>query len=355
MYNLPASTSQSSEVKSFKELWKRPGGGFAKVTGYLAIAALLFGLYKALPFLIALATNTLTLILLLLAIAAILFLVTNKEFRRAVKLTWLQVMRKIYGLVVNIDPINILKNGIREMDGKRKLINENITKLDALLVGMKRKKNEYQKEFEQNVGQRKELEKLIAKQDPYSDTVMKYKAKLQLTNNKIARDNDMLKAQSERIITTEKYLDILKKLQIVVNFKVEDANNQLRYLSDEYEQAKATSKAINSISSILKGEITKSMEEEMAMEEIAKTVNTSIAEVNRLLDGSNDILVNAEIEGSINSGKADKILAEFDKKGFAIFDAPVNDVALGMANSGTEQPVYVISKPNENTNEKTYF
>ena len=112
---------------------------------------------------------------------------------------------------------------------------------------------------------------------------------------------------------------------------------------------------INSISSILKGEITKSMEEEMAMEEIAKTVNTSIAEVNRLLDGSNDILVNAEIEGSINSGKADKILAEFDKKGFAIFDAPVNDVALGMANSGTEQPVYVISKPNENTNEKTYF
>ena len=111
-------TDTQSTDKSFKSLWKRPGGLFAKITGWAAIGAILYGVYKILPFLVAAASNLLILILELVAIAAILFILTSKEFRRAVSLTWLQLMRKIYGLIVNIDPIAILQNGINEMKKK---------------------------------------------------------------------------------------------------------------------------------------------------------------------------------------------------------------------------------------------
>ena len=107
--------------------------------------------------------------------------------------------------------------------------------------------------------------------------------------------------------------------RVAADFKVKDAQNELSYRKDEYEQAKAQQKAVSSITSIMKGCLTSSMEEELAMEQVSNTINTSIAEINRLLDGSNDILVNFELNNDINSAKADEIVKMFDSNGFSIF------------------------------------
>lgn len=101
------------------ELWNRPGSTFAKITGGLAIAGAVYAFLKyALPFLVAAAGNLLLLSAELVCLAAILFAVTSKTFLCGVSLTWLQIMRKFYGLIVNIDPIAILQNGINEMKKK---------------------------------------------------------------------------------------------------------------------------------------------------------------------------------------------------------------------------------------------
>lgn len=314
-------TTSSSSDESFKNLWKRPGGLFAKITGWAAIAAIGYGLFKILPFLVAGAANLLILILELIAIVAILYIVTSKEFRRSVQLMWLQIMRKLYGLIVNIDPIAILKNGIGEMEKKLDVVHENVVKLEALLVDMKRKSKEYKEEFEKNVSKRTSLEKKITDPSLLASEALKYKAALQLVNNEIARGGTQIKAQNERIATSEKYLKVMKNLETAADFKVRDAKNELRYRKNEYEQAKAQQKAMGSITAIVKGGLTKSMEEEIAMEQVTSTINTSIAEMNRLLDGSNDILVNFELDNDANAEKADKILEMFEANGFDIFNA----------------------------------
>ena len=321
MSNYLSTTVVTENDQSLKSLWKRPGGVFAKVTGYAAIAALLFGLYKALPFLVAAASNLLILILELIAIVAVLYIVTSKEFRRGLQLTWLQVMRKLYGIIVNIDPIAILENGISEMRKKLDVVRDNVVKLESLLVDMKRKVTEYKDEFEKNVSKRASLEKKLSDPKVSSNDVLKYKAALQLVNNEIARGGTQIKAQNERIATSEKYLKVMKNLETAADFKVKDASNELRYRKNEYEQAKAQQKAMGSITSILKGVLTKPMEEELAMEQVMSTINTSIAEMNRLLDGSNDILVNFELDNDANASKADRILEMFDANGFDIFNA----------------------------------
>lgn len=345
------------------ELWNRPGGTFAKITGGVALAGAGFAFCKyALPFLVAAAGNMLLLSAELAGIAAILFAVTSKTFLRGVSLTWLQVMRKFYGLIVNIDPIAILQNGINEMRKKLDTVNDNVTKLESVLVSMRKKLNEYKGSFENNVRKRDALQKKIGDIEDSTDA-LKYKAQLRLIDNEITRGNDQIKSQSERIITSEKYLDIMKKLQVAADFKVKDAQNELSYRKDEYEQAKAQQKAVSSITSILKGCLTSSMEEELAMEQISNTINTSIAEINRLLDGSNDILVNFELNSDINSAKADEIVRMFDSNGFSIFESHDDEPKItfagknsGYLNAHTQEPepVYV-SATEEKSQNNRYF
>ena len=47
----------------------------------------------------------------------------------------------------------------------------------------------------------------------------------------------------------------------------------------------------------------------MALNVVSSTINDSIAEMNRLLDGSNDILINYDISSMANASKVDEIIA----------------------------------------------
>lgn len=255
----------------------------------------------------------------LIALAAVLFVVTSKTFLRGISLSWLQLMRKFYGLIVDIDPITVLQNAINKMVNKLEEVNTNVTKLESILVSMRKKYKEYKLTFENNVRKRDVLQKKMSSVVDSIDS-LKYKAQLQLINNEITRGDEQIRSQNERIVTSEKYLDIMKKLQVAADFKVRDAQNELLYRKDEYEQAKAQQKAVSSITSILKGSLTPSMEEELALEKVSNTINTSIAEINRLIDGSNDILVNFELNNDINSVKADDIVRMFESDGFSIFE-----------------------------------
>lgn len=346
-------SSTNTNENSFKNLWKRPGGTFAKVTGWAAIIAMVFAFCKyALPFMVAAAANLLVLIAELVALFVVLYILTSKEFRRAVSLTWLQIMRKLYGLIVNIDPIAILQNGINEMRKQMDTVHENVTRLQTVLESMKTKLNEYKSKFENNIAKRDVIMKKI-KSLTDENEVLKYKAKLQLLNNDITRGEAQIRAQRERIVTSEKYLEIMKKLEIATDYKVRDAQSELSYRKDEYEQAKAQQKAMSSITSILKGSLTRSMEEELAMEQISNTINTSIAEINRLLDGSNDILVNFELNSEVSSAKADEIVKMFDSNGFDIFnstdDTPKITFAGMIANKENEKKLVMVENtPTEN-------
>ena len=316
--------SSNSIVKSsmdgIKELYNKPGGKFAKIMGILAGCGIGYAFLKyALPFLVASTANLILFIAELVVLAILVGIVSSKPFWKALSLLWLQIMRKLYGLVVNIDPIAILQNAISEMRKKLDTVDENVTKLQAVLVKMRKKLNEYESNFERNVHVR---DAAIAKLNKETDEMerMKLMSQKQLADNEIARGQEQILRQRNRIETSEKYLKIMKKLQVMVKFKATDTENQVDYLKDDYEQAKAQQSAMKSISAIMKGCLTTSMEEELAMEKVMNTVNTSIAEMERLIDGSNDILVNFELNSDANSIKAEQIVADFEKNGFSIFN-----------------------------------
>ncbi len=312
-------TKNPNTPVSWKALWNRPGGTFAKITAVCAALGLGYGFVKALPFLIGAAANTLVFIAELAAIAAILMVLTSKNFWKWISLFWLQLNRKIVGAFVKIDPISILQNGIYELRNKLDIVNENTVKLEGVLVSMEKDLESYQKEFEENVHKRAAIQKMLSASNLSPEEAMKYKSNYVLVNNDITRLDSIIKAQKKRIETSEKYLQVMKKLKVVATFKVKDSESELKWRKQEYEQALKQQTAMKSIKDIMSGGLSKSLEEELALDYIASTVNDSIAEMNQLLDGSNDLLVNFDIESMSNIEKVDAIISKYEQNGFASF------------------------------------
>ena len=311
--------SENGNAVSWKTLWKRPGGTFAKITAVAAAAGLGFGFVKALPFLIGAAANTLVFILELAAIAALLMILTSKNFWKWISLFWLQLNRKIVGLFVKIDPISILQNSIYELRNKLDIVSDNVVKLEGVLVSMEKDLDGYMKEFEENTHKRSAIQKMLGNPDLTPEDAMKYKSNYVLVNNDIARLDNIITSQRKRIETSAKYLQVMKKLKVVATFKVKDSESELKWRKQEYEQALKQQTAMRSIKDIMSGGLSKSLEEELALDHIAETVNNSIAEMNQLLDGSNDLIVNFDIESMSNIEKVDAIISKYERNGFESF------------------------------------
>ena len=302
-------------------LWKQPGGTLAKAGLWCMGGAFLYGIYKALPYLILFAQNVFTLVLLLMGLGCVLYVAFSPELRKILKLMYLQICRKITGLIVEIDPIAILENSITEMKKKLNIVKQRITDIGATLVGMEDKQKEYKKEFEDNTRKVKAIkEQLLKVSDQKSK--MALNGQLTIAQNNIVMLNDQIKAQIIRIEKTKQYIEILEKLEIAATTKIQVAENTVSHKKDEYEQAKKMRSAVQSLTSIFSSSwLTKSMEEQMALSTISDTINASIAEMNRLLDGSNDILINYDITSVANASKVDEIISNFNSNGFESFKA----------------------------------
>lgn len=312
----------SQNNKNVVDLWKQPGGTLGKVGLWVMGASLLYGIYKALPYLITFTQNVFTLALMMMGLGCVLYVAFSPEMRKILKLMYLQICRKITGLIVEIDPIAILENSISEMKKKLVTVKQKITDIGSTLVGMKRKQKEYKKEFEENINRIKAIREKLTSSNTDDKTRMALNGQLSVAQNNVSMLDDQIKAQSERIQKTEKYIDILEKLEIAATSKIQMAESTVSHKKDEYEQAKKMRSAVQSLTSIFNSSwLTKSMEEQMALNVVSNTINDSIAEMNRLLDGSNDILINYDITSMANASKVDAIIANFDNNGFESFKA----------------------------------
>jgi phage shock protein A len=304
----------NSVIKSGKvDLWKQPGGGLAKVGLWVMGAGLVAGLGFLLPFFISLAQNLIHLSLLLGGLGAILWILFTPQTRNLFKIGYLQVCRLITGFFVEIDPIAILENSIKEMKEKLSKVEELIVDIQATFEKMKEKLSEYEADYDRNIkivsATKKELKK-----DNDQDRVMALQSKLAISNNKVNLLDGQIKSQRNRINTTQKNIKILKKLYSAAKTQVGLGESTLEIKKDEYEQAKKMRSVIRSIRSIFDGSwLTKSTEDQMALDAISNTINGNIAEFNMLLDGSNEILIDYDINTIISADKVDEILNGLDE------------------------------------------
>ena len=266
---------QETKPKSF---WQKPEG----TTGMLFLAGLLVGggylLFKALPFLIALASNTLYLGGLLVALAALIYMVLDPKMRQMVFYIYKSIMRWVTGIFVQIDPIGILKTYIDELRGNLGKMNRQITDLKGQMVNLKTIIDNNKKQIQTDLT----LASKAKETDKQALMVLK------------ARKAGRLKESNFKLEDLYKKMEILYKVlgKMYENSEImlEDVKDQVMVKEQERKAIRASHSAMKSAMNILAGNKDQRHMFDMALESIAEDVSQKVGEMERFMEMSSSFM-----------------------------------------------------------------
>lgn len=201
--------------------WEKPGGKTGMVVLGLLGAGGLMLFYKALPFLITLASNTLYFGLLLGLIAGIIYLLCDPKFRKICSATYFMLMRKLTGLVIEIDPIAIVEQCIRDMQKKSADIKKVMGDLRGCIIRSKNDTREMRNCMDEaQVSERN------------GNIAMATIQKRQALRLKESLDDQLLALKN-----SEMWFDKLKKLEEYANLTIQDVTNEVNIRKKTFERS----------------------------------------------------------------------------------------------------------------------
>ena len=284
--------------------WKRPGGTLGLIVAGGAMAGGAVLLYNILPWLITLTTNMITLTMLVVVLGAIIWVLTDKGFRRMFSNIYFMVMRKLTGLVIELNPIAILEKKVSDMKEKISEMEKSIEKVNKQYLSNKRKIEEKKAKMQRHLQRGTEFQK--------NGKVAE--ANLEATNATFAKQ--LLENYSKRNKDLEKWLEILTKLLEYARFTVRKTESEVEFRKEEYESIKEQHKAFSSFKSIVKGSPDEMEDFTRAMDYIANDIDTKIGEMDFWLNNTNGIISEIDVEKGIMNKEAEKLLQMYNETGF---------------------------------------
>lgn len=299
-----------------KSFWSRPEG----VVGFVFLIALAgFGLVyfnRVVEFLIKVTENTLYLAALLAVLGVLIFLFTSKDVRTAVFFLYKTMMRKITGLVIQLDPIAIMKIYVQDLKDKRRKMQGQIDQLAGQLVKLNRKINENNEAIKQKFAEANKAQSLADKpgMKEAASLATIEGAGLQEMNEKLLplqRNMKTVLAFMEKVNTSADY--IIKETEIKVKLK-----------EAEYQIVKESSNALRTAVSIFKGNPDKKFYFDESMEYIQDDMSQKLGEMKRAMDLSMDFINSVDIQNGVLSDKGQAMLEAYNKGDFKLIqlDAP---------------------------------
>lgn len=331
------STSMDKKVSP----WEKPGGTLGMVVAGLAVGGGCIILYKILPFLISLTTNLLTLTLLVLALAAIGFLITNKRFRQTCSMVYFMIMRKITGLIIEIDPIAIVENKVKEMKKKILDIEKQMGSLNGLNKQNERKIDEKKRQLQNQIDLLNEYNKANKR------------AEAGVAERQAVRLQGAIERQMKRLEDSKKWYEILKSLKHAAELTVLDTENEVNDRKEEFESIKAQHKAFSSIMSIMKGDPDQMEDFTRAMDFMAYDITQKLGEMSNVIDETGGLLSQFAIEEGVASKKADELLKRYEANGIdGLFSAFNNSKEI---EAKYAEPLLVTSETSKKSTGTQYF
>ena len=192
----------SNETMERVSHWKRPGGILGMIVAGIAIAGGMMLLYNILPWLITLTTNIITLTMLVVVLGAILWIITDKSFQRMFGNLYFMIMRKLTGLVIELDPIAILTKKVKDMKLKIEEMKSSIARVNKQLISNKRKIKEKKEKIQIHLQKGAEFKRI----GKMSEAI--------LEANDAAFDKKLLENYTKRCNDLEKWL-IIQRLILI--------------------------------------------------------------------------------------------------------------------------------------------
>ena len=269
-----------------KAFLERPEGKLGLAITAVAAVAGLYGLYLALPVMIALATDVLHLAALSAAIGVIAYCVLDRRVRSLMSYLYRAFWRWVTGRIIELDPIGILRGHIRDLHEKLANVREQMGLLN---------------------GQIKSIEHTIQENAQMRDTAWQL-ARAGGTNPEYANASRLqarhavrLDESNENLSTIQRQMlvlsGMLKKIHDAAESVLTDMQSTVDIKERERASIKAAYSAYRSAFAILQGESEGRELYDGAMEYLNQDYAKKLGEIEMFIDFSDGIIKATDLQG----------------------------------------------------------
>jgi hypothetical protein len=298
---------------NLKSFWSRTEGKFGIGAILLMSGGALFGLYVALPYLLSIVWGTLELVYAGAALAATIFVLTDKNIRSLVSNVFQLTMRWLAEAVVGIDPIGILENTVDRME-------ENNQKLGKAIEGC--------------AGAKKAVENQIKKNN---DAIQHAKSMVEQATRQLKMTNDPLLKQryelakagqmqeagrrmhsneklGQILAQTTKMYTMLGRWQNLAEFNIENTKAEVENAKQERKAILESYKGLGFAQRIIKGDPEQLKLMNQSLEFLAEDNANKLGAMEDFSRYSEKFLTNMDLETGASAADAEKMMADYESK-----------------------------------------
>jgi len=268
--------------KSFLE---RPEGKVGVALSVALASAAGYGVYLALPLLITLVTNILYLGALCALLGGVLYLCLDRRFRSFLSYAYRAFWRWTVGIVIEIDPIGIMKSHIAELAGK-------LGSMRDQLGGLRGQIRHIERVMQENTAQRDGAMQLAlsARDAPEHAAAGRFQARHAV---KLEESNDNLAAMKAQL---EALFRVLKKLYDASEMVLSDMQSTVDIKSRERASMRAAYSVYRSAFAILQGESEGREMYDRALEFLNEDYSQKLGEIEMFMDFSDGLIKGADLQ-----------------------------------------------------------
>jgi len=304
------------ELKSY---WKRPGGKFGVLIG-LGILGMIG--YFVLPILSSIIWNTLNFGIALVCLGVFLYTVTHRKLRLSLFYFYEILMKKLVGIVIELDPFIIAEDYLGDMEEQREKLYKQSVEVDAQKEKINLKISE----------KKAEISKLMSKAQVAKDSNML--PELGNASRQIGRLNEYIGQLTPIHDNLMRIGDYLTKIHKNSAYLIEDAKNELELKKDLYKSVTSGNAALSSALKMFNGDPEKKLLVEQSMEFLKEDIATKLANMKKAISYSTDFMRSIDLDN-----------ATYEKEGLKMLDNVNEENAYKLNPS---------SIPMQNNNPTTY-
>lgn len=286
-----------------KRFLERPEGKVGLAVSGVALVAAAYGLYLALPMLIALALNVIQLAAFCALIATGFYLIADGRVRAFAAYLYKSFFRLLTGFFIEIDPIGILRSHIGELGGKLEAMRAQLGSLNGQI-----------RRIERLMAQNDELkENALAlartgRMDPSHADASRLQARHAV---KLEDSNQRLGAMLQQMQTLYR---MLKKLGDTSELVLQDMQNTVDIKTRERSSIKAAYSAYRGALAILRGQSEGRELYDRAMEFLNDDYARKLGEIEMFMDFSDGVIKATDLENLAYDVRATERLDEWERR-----------------------------------------
>ena len=316
-------------TSSLGDPFKKKGGVFGMLVLACIVGVVIFNIGAILAF----AQNLLGIVVCGVATAAILYVVFDKKFRLALSTLYMIYITKFLGLIVKMDPISILKDGIRKMYDKISEMENSMGKLNGVRIALKDKVDQKKNDFQDCTDSIKACEKLGKKDQAVIE-------KRQLT-----RLNDLINDYQKMSDSSEKWYSTMSKIADMAKLYAQDSENEVDAQEERYKMIKLSHSAFRSAMSVIKGSPDELALYNQAFQFVNDDIMNRVGEMDRVVNTAGGLLDKIDVEKEMFGIKGDDLMDKYNDLGiegmFSGLSTPPSTLSLmrGDQPEATKLPV----------------